>query len=392
MSVFLILMTVAMSLSSFTSSYEAQNIELIFMGDIVIDGTLEERMISQGVGYPFDPILTYIRDGDARFANLEAPISDRGEEEAEKYCTFRSKPGAENVLEHAGIDMVSLANNHCLDYGPKALNDTMEILEESGIGHGGIWFGESMDNSTIPRPAILTVKGLDIGFLAYTENVRDHWSAGYQRPGPLPLEQVTMMDDIENCVNEVDLLVVSIHWRKWPQYTEGPEDKDRILCRNLIDNGVDIIMGHGPHTVHEVEQYKDGLILYSLGNVAMNAGNRSSYNSYIAKVGVSDDTISSLELVPLKRETYRYVPMGTPIKRTSDQGYNVSYAEIWDMYENDIYHLTDKEKGWNEFRILIMDSPLYIKVLLIIAALLIVLLITMTIITAKRSFSKKQIN
>ncbi|MFW3146866.1 MAG: CapA family protein, partial [Thermoplasmatota archaeon] len=232
------------------------------------------------------------------------------------------------------------------------------------------------------------VNGLTIGLLAYTENVRDHWAASSSRPGPLPLDPGLMESDIRTSSKLVDILIVSIHWRKWPQYTEGPEDSDRALCRKTVEWGADVIMGHGPHTVHEVEGYGEGLILYSLGNAAMNTGNESSYNSYIAKVRMEDGSISELELLPIKRGTYRYVPMGTPIKRYAGEGFNVSRDRIQKMYENDIYGKIDEERGFRELLILWDTSPILFKALFICASAVIILLVTLISISLLRRLRK----
>jgi len=366
---------------------ERDPLSLVFMGDIVIDGVMEERVNSQGPEYPFEMILPHLGDDEIRFANLEAPISDRGNAEEDKYATFRTEPGGERALTKAGIDVVSLSNNHCLDYGPDALYDTIDILDSNNIAHAGIWHGDDIDNSSPSRPLVLNKNGIKIGFLAYTEKVRSHWLANESYPGPLPLDMDLMREDISFTKEQVDILIVSIHWRKWPQYTQGPEEIDRVICRELIDLGVSIIMGHGPHTIHEIEQYNNGLILYSLGNVAMNAGNKSSYSSYVAKVKMDGEIIQELELIPIRRETYRYVPMGTPILKDAFAGFNVTYEEIWNMFEVDSYNVIDEEDGLNEISILIQDSPWYLKLLLSFALVLLVLLFILIIISIRSKVS-----
>jgi poly-gamma-glutamate capsule biosynthesis protein CapA/YwtB (metallophosphatase superfamily) len=352
---------------------EKCDLTLVFLGDIEMDRETGKRLRSQGAGYPFEHIKPEIEDADLTIGNLESPISDEGCPEQGKSCTFRAREETVESLVYAGIDAVTLANNHCLDYGTEALCDTMENLDNAGIRQTGLWYGEDIVNTTIKRPLIIDIQGLKIGLLAYTEDVSSQWKANKIRIGPLPLDEKLMEDDVRKCRDEVDLLIVSIHWRKWPQYTTAPEPGDRKICREILDWGADIIMGHGPHTVHEIEEYRDKLILYSIGNSAMENHNATSYYSYIVKVDLEGSEISGLTLVPIKRGTYRYVPMGTPLKRSNDM--NVSYNEIMEMYRNDIYDMIEGEKGWKEWLIVMETLPSYVKSLLVILPVLVVALI-----------------
>jgi poly-gamma-glutamate synthesis protein (capsule biosynthesis protein) len=364
---------------------DAEGTVLVFMGDLAFNSMIDDRIVSQGREYPFEKMMKHIHDADLAFANLETPISERGHEEEGKYCTFRTGDEVVDSMVYADIDAVSLANNHCLDYGPDALNDTVSHLNGAGIEHAGLWYGNEVKNSKIPRPVIIDSDGLRFGFLAYTEDVRDHWMATDTRAGPMPLDRGLMEDDIEYASDRVDVLIVSIHWRKWPQYTEGPEPSDRELCRDVVDWGADIVMGHGPHTVHEVEGYGDGLILYSLGNAAMVTGNDTSDHSYIARVELAGSKLRSLELVPTYQETYRYVPMGAPITRSVEEGLNVTYEEVWGMYRNDIYDVVDDERD-REWLIMVEELPWYAKSLLVV---LLVTLITAVLLLGAAGIKRK---
>jgi poly-gamma-glutamate synthesis protein (capsule biosynthesis protein) len=394
---FLILILLSQVINTHATGQEDANevdLEIVILGDMVFDGSLGDRIRSQGIEYPFELIRPHIKGADITLANLESPISERGKAEQGKYCTFRSRIETVECLVDIGIDAVSLSNNHCLDYGHDALNDTMEVLEENGIHHAGIWYDETIEDARIPRPVIMHRNGLKVGFLAYTEDVRDHWRANANKSGPMPIDPELMEYDIKFAKKLVDILIVSIHWRKWPQYTTGPEETDRILCKNTIDWGADIIMGHGPHTVHEIEEYGDGVIFYSIGNSAMINGHENASFSYIPKMILRDGELFSFELIPIVLGTVRYVPEGTPITRTEVSGFNVSNEEIWMMYDNDIYDLMDEEKGIREWRILLEDSPWYLKILLILLLsliLILILIILFTMIRRAREHNNQQI-
>jgi poly-gamma-glutamate synthesis protein (capsule biosynthesis protein) len=365
------------------------DLEIVLMGDMVFDGSIGDRIGSQGTGYPFELIKPYVQQADITLGNLETPISERGEEEEGKYCTFRSKEETVQCLVDVGIDAVSLSNNHCLDYGHDALNDTMEILDENGIEHTGIWYDDPIEGARITRPVIMHRNELNVGFLAYTEDIRDHWMATKNKSGPMPIDPELVERDIRYAKQQVDILIVSIHWRKWPQYTIGPEGSDKVLCRNSIDWGADIIMGHGPHTVHEIEDYGGGVIFYSIGNSAMINGHENASFSYLPRISIKDGKLSEFELIPIVMGTSRYIPKGTPLTRSWGQGFNVTYEEVWKMYDNDIYGLMDHETGINEWKIQLDELPWYLKSLLILACVLIIILILTILYTAIRRKRKQ---
>jgi poly-gamma-glutamate synthesis protein (capsule biosynthesis protein) len=359
-----IILSVCLSSTAYAQDEgEEEETILVFLGDVVFDRIIGDKIQAEGIQFPFEPMKPYLSDADLTFANLETPISERGKAEPDKYCTFRSDKNTVNCLIYAGIDTVSLANNHCLDYGHDALNDTLMYLDKTNISYAGLFYDDPIENSTINRPVILEANGLKFGFLAYAEDMRE-WIATNSTVGPMPLDTTLMKRDVEHCKEEVDFLIVSIHWRKWPQYTTGPEPNDKVICHNLIDWGADLIMGHGPHTVHEVEGYGDGLILYSLGNAAMDCGDELSDNSYVARVYLKGDTIFSLTLIPTVKQTYRYVPEGTPLTRNGATGLNVTYQEVMAMYTNDIFNVSEGEGAEkNEWFLYREEAPWYYKVL-----------------------------
>jgi len=232
---FLLFVVPLTDLVSSADDDEEADLELALMGDIAFNDGVADRIGSRGVGYPFGEIEPMIKGADLRFANLETPISDGGTLEEGKYSPFRADPKVVGCLLDAGMDAVSLANNHCLDYGTEALNDTMELLDGAGIGSSGIWYGDRSVNSTEDRLLVLEAKTTKVGFLAYTEDVSSHWAGAEGKPGPMPLDMGLMEQDIIWSKDKVDVLIISVHWRKYPQYTIAPEPSDRVICRKLID-------------------------------------------------------------------------------------------------------------------------------------------------------------
>lgn len=370
----LILMCIAAMLSvtiaPMASSEDKDDITtVVLLGDMVFDMTTGDMIQSQGTSYPFEKMSPYLNDSDLTLGNLETPISDRGKAEPGKYCTFCSKPATLDCLKYAGVDVVSFANNHCLDYGPDALNDTLYYLDNANIPHPGIWYGDKIQNASLPRPDILTVGGIKFGFLAYTENVSTAWKGAPGHAGPLPTNEMVMFSDIKYSDPLVDVLVVSIHWRKWPQYTTAPFGSDKELCHSLIDWGADVIVGHGPHVVHEIEGYNGGVIFYSIGNSAMvnedpvNDPHMLAQKSFIVRLRLDGGSLKDFTLVPIILQAHRFIPWGTPQTWAVSDMLAVGWSDYDRMFENDVLNVTTNASHRNEWYIFRSSDPWYYKAL-----------------------------
>ncbi|MCL2669978.1 MAG: CapA family protein [Syntrophaceae bacterium] len=225
-----------------------------------------------------DQVSPYFQQSDVNFCNLESPISDKGGPLAGRYASFRSYPNMDGLLAKAGIDFVSLANNHSQDYGWEALVDTMERLKKRGIGFSGA--GKNMAEAR--KPALVTKGGLQIGLLSYTANVNTPlgFKAGVEREGlaavrisPFFLPNHTneedieaLRQDIETWKNKVDFLVISFHWGISEGGTHTVSLHQKVMAYNAIDAGADLVIGHHAHALQPVEVYRGKPICYGLGN------------------------------------------------------------------------------------------------------------------------------
>jgi len=201
---------------------------------------------------------------DLAFANLECPLSLRGSPWEGKKFTFRADPARSvRCLTEVRFDVLSLANNHALDYGPDAMLDTIQNLEQCGIAFSGAGLA--------PRayaPAFVDKRGFRIAFLAFCNPIDlpgYRWLASQDRPGVAvfrPLERA--LAAVSEASSQADLVVVSCHWGA--EYSPVTEEQ-RQVARALIDAGADLVFGHHPHIPQAVEVYRGKPILYSLGNL-----------------------------------------------------------------------------------------------------------------------------
>ncbi len=227
--------------------------------------------------------------------NLELPLTTV-DQPADKAITLRADPGIAPSLREAGVDVVTVANNHALDHGPEGLFETVDVLKSSGIAA----VGGGADLEQALQPALLSVNGLLVAVFGLASTLPPGYAATSQRPGIAPIrvlskflidsttldeqpgmspwvETEAVEEDVRRACGEIaavrdeaDLVVVQIHWgvpNGWCAAFQGPlADYQRPLGHALIEAGADLVVGHHPHTVHGVERYRQGLIAYSLGN------------------------------------------------------------------------------------------------------------------------------
>ncbi len=268
-----------------SQAQEADNITLTFAGDILLDGFVGEQITRYGVNFPFAKVAPALQKADIAFANLETPVSVRGKA-VEKTFTFRSKPAALGGLKFAGIDGVSLANNHILDYGQLAMLDTLTHLDRYKIGHTGA--GSNIDQAF--KPYVKTVKGKRVAILGASRVLSGpSWYAGKTSPGAASAYTAEpLLGAIRKSAKDNDYTIVYLHWNE--EFKDYPEPYARTLAKQMIDSGADIILGAHSHCLMGIEYYKHKPIYYSLGNFVFNRSTRGGEKTLLSML--ADFTIS----------------------------------------------------------------------------------------------------
>ena len=279
-------------------------INLFFVGDIMLGRGVEYMINKQGKGdfkFSFLKIASELQKSDILFANLEGPISDRGVRVGSIY-SFRFKPEAVDGLVYGGFDILSLANNHMLDYQRIALEDTMNILKENNIDYIGAGFNKEEAFSLKTKE----IKNTKIGFLAYTNLGPENWKAGEKNSGMAWISENDIgeiAEDIKKSKKEVDVLIISLHAGE--EYEENPTSFQTSFAMNCIENGADLVVGHHSHVVQKIERYNDGWIAYSLGNFIFDQGfSEETMKSIILKVAIKDKKIKEISSEDIKINKY----------------------------------------------------------------------------------------
>lgn len=271
----------------------APDLRVAAVGDIMLGGTAAPELARYGYDYPFKRVGDLIRGADVAFANLEGPLTDRGTAQVKEYV-FRSPPQyVAPALARAGFDVVSLANNHSMDYGVEGLRDTIDALTRAGIRHAGA----GVNLAAARTPAIVDARGTRVAVLAYSLTFPEEFWAGDARPGTAFGHEAQVRADVAAARRRASVVLVSFHWGR--EGESEPRDYQRRLGHAAIDAGAAAVLGHHPHVLQGVEQYHGGVILYSLGNFVFGSYNPDAARSVVAVLRLHAGRVRSVALYPI---------------------------------------------------------------------------------------------
>ncbi len=253
-------------------------VSIIAGGDVMLGHWTGEYLERYGADYPFEFIRPLLLDADIAFANLEAPFADSGSAVEGKTFTFKVPTRHVSGLVNAGFDVLSLANNHMLDFGIDGLRQTLSALSSAGLQHAGA----GLDSAAAWRPALLQTPAGTVAVLAFSMTFpKEFWVTDSTGGTAYPHES-SMIRAIEQADRVADYVVVSFHWGA--EKRDTPKDYQIYFAHKAIDAGADLILGHHPHVLQGLELYRGRLIAYSLGNLAFSAYSRAAVNSMLLKV------------------------------------------------------------------------------------------------------------
>jgi len=282
---------------------EKKSLTMVFVGDIMLDRGVEAVVNNySNYRYPFLKTVDVLKSADLAFGNLEGPISNGGQKQGSIY-SFRFEPEAINGLKFAGFDVLSLANNHILDYGREALKDTISILGENNISLIGA--GENYLEAN--KPLIKELRGSDdlsqvkIAFIGYALMNPKSYEASkdYSGTSSFELERVKNEVKMIKALDIADIVIVSLHWGE--EYQIRSNKKQQEIGRALAEVGADLIVGHHPHVVQELERYKNSWIAYSLGNFIFDQNfSEETMSGLMLRAEIQDKKIKIVEPIDIK--------------------------------------------------------------------------------------------
>ena len=240
---------------------EALPFRLNAVGDISFEGPLADAPSLA----PFEDIASDLTRADLVVGNLECVLTDSPSAGIPGKCVVHGGTGWAKVLKQAGIDLLSLANNHVMDYGAGGLLSTTGALRQAGVRY----VGAGANRHEACSPLFLNIAGRRIAVLARSAViVGSPCYAEEKSPGVAFLEPRDTAAAIQSARAQADIVILLIHWGI-EEYSY-PSSAQRQLARQLADAGADVILGHHPHVVQGIERCGHAVIAYSLGNFAFN--------------------------------------------------------------------------------------------------------------------------
>ncbi len=309
-------------------SIENKNIVLSFVGDIYLSDYVLQKYNAEGVdGILSEGIRSKFLENDIVMANQEFAFSDRGEPMEDKQFTFRVNPKYATLFSEIDLDIVSLANNHTLDYGVTALKDSFDTLTKNGIMYVGA--GNNIDEAKMAKHLELKNKKVAILSASRVIPVSD-WNAYSSKAGMLTTYDPTILiGQIEKEKLDSDFVVVYVHWGI--ELEHFPEDYQKDLARKYIDAGADLVVGSHPHILQGIEYYNGKPIVYSLGNFMF------YYN--IDRTAVLDVTLTGdgevlLQLIPCRASNAKTYIIEDEVEKQKFYDYMTSISNNVSFDEN----------------------------------------------------------
>jgi len=253
---------------------------ILTTGDVMLGRSVNARSIKNNdFLWFFEKTAEILKGADLTLINLESPFFSKCQptNEGMKFCSdLRNIEG----LTFAGIDIVNLANNHIGDFGPEGIDETVRLIDKTGIKMIGL-----------TEPVYQDIKGMVFAFLGYCP-VCD---GGYGFEGT---EREKLVMEIEKARQTADLVIVSFHWGE--EYVEQPNQRQIELAHLAIDSGADLIIGHHPHWIQPVEVYKGKLIAYSLGNFIFDQNwSEETKRGLALRFTFQDKQLAGIEMLPV---------------------------------------------------------------------------------------------
>jgi poly-gamma-glutamate synthesis protein (capsule biosynthesis protein) len=256
-----------------------------------------------------EPLL---RRADIRVANCEVPLSNRGMPQHAKHEVLHSSPEMVAGFTAAGFDIVSLANNHIMDYGPEALLDTIGLLEENGIA----CCGAGPDDATAWRPALLERRGLRVAFVGCASEAYLGFGAHAKKPGIAVIRRDALYgprgvnpEDLERLVRAIrearpgaDVVVLSCHWGL--SQSRSLTISQRAIAGAALRAGAHLILGHHPHVLQGIQVAGRRAVCFSLGNLVFDLSpsflGPATHQSMLASIRLDRRGVTRMAFRPVR--------------------------------------------------------------------------------------------
>jgi len=321
---------------------------ILITGDLFISDNFKNRPLIDGY------IEKLFHDADYRIVNLEAPLTDNNEKNKITKTGPHLRISADTLLPYLRqlkVDLVTLANNHILDYGSKGLSDTFNDLHDNKISYVGA--GSNLKEAV--KPFSIIKEGMKIAIMNFTEN---EWSiAEEDKSGANPLDIIDNVKQIKAIKENHDTVICIIHGGH--EFYHLPSPRMVKQYRFYAENGADVIIGHHTHCISGYEVHNNIPIFYSLGNFIFTNPhiNPAWYEGLLLKLKLTKINVLTWELIPINQEEDTFIVKemkGKVQQSTLDQVEKYSQIILDStMLRESFYKLSQKQKEY-----LILFSPI----------------------------------
>jgi poly-gamma-glutamate capsule biosynthesis protein CapA/YwtB (metallophosphatase superfamily) len=279
---------------------EEPAVRLMAVGDLMLGWEVGRRITKNGVAAPWVKIEQLLDQADVLVGNLECVISTRGEPWPSKLIHLRAPAKAAESLVAGGFDVVSLANNHAMDFGSLGLADTIAALDSAHVAHAGA----GANRGAAQAPAIVDRNGMRIAFLSYvlpfssrtSFNTRE-WAAGTNAPGVAIDTPQAVAADVTAARSLADAVVVMVHGGV--EYKSKPIAAQRAFADAATNAGASLVLGHHPHVLQGYIRRGNKLVAFSLGNFVFARFDGASNDSAILDVTLTPTGVSDFHWIPV---------------------------------------------------------------------------------------------
>ena len=266
------------------------------VGDMMLGRSITNKGSKNNYKNMFSGVSDLWKDSDYVAGNLECVLLDNASdyEKNDKEIHINAETKTANVLKENGFTLVSLANNHLADFKAKGVVNTLDTLDKVGLKHVGA--GRNLTEAA--EYDIQEINGVKIATIAVSDIIPKDFAARDSKAGILTTKTLKYYQAVKDDSEKADLVIANIHWGV--EYGMTETEAQQQLARNLINWGVDVVIGSHPHVLQPVEKYGDGIIFYSMGNFVFDQGWSRTKDSMVLNYYVDENGNCSFEITPIR--------------------------------------------------------------------------------------------
>jgi len=294
--IFLLFSQAASSQKSLQYNSPQSSFSMTIAGDV---------MLGRGVGSAinsnhniFGDLKPIFKQSDLVVVNLESPFT-YSSKNFKKTIPLKANPAYMHILKDNNVDVVTLGNNHIMDYGPQGLTDTLTTLDKYNIAHVGA--GENLQDAL--QPTYFNINGKRVAVINFMDLTTFRGFGKFElppstdnSPGFAPAEWKLVKNSINTTKSQADIVIVFFHYGN--EYSMTPNKYQTTLSRKCIDEGADIVVGSHPHVPPGIESYKGKLIFYSLGNCVFDQSNPITKDSMVLQLQIVNGNVD-VTVIPI---------------------------------------------------------------------------------------------